>query len=62
MAIFRDEINKLVIRLSITRDKMTEDGYTETARLIGDAITRLNSADQTYIQELAVKKGIKNKY
>ncbi len=56
MAIYRDEFNKLVIRLGIIRDKMTEDGYNETAQILGDVITRLNQADKTYIQELAMKK------
>lgn len=56
MALYRDEFNKLVIRLSLIRDSMTEDGYPETAKALTDVITRLNSVDQTYINELAMKK------
>lgn len=56
MALYRDEFNKLVIRLGIIRDKMTEAGFTETAQALVDTITRLNGVDQTYIRELAAKK------
>lgn len=56
MALYRDEFNKLVIRLGIIRDKMTETGFTETAQALVDTITRLNGVDQTYIRELAAKK------
>ncbi len=60
MALYRDEFNKLVVRLGIIRDKMIETGYTETAQALIDVITRLNNVDQTYIRELADKKGPKN--
>lgn len=56
MAIFRDEFNKMVIRLGLIRDKMAEDGFTETAQALNEVIARLNSADQTYIRELAAKR------
>ena len=56
MAIFRDEFNKMVIRLGLIRDKMVEDGFTETAQALNEVIARLNAADQTYIRELAAKR------
>lgn len=61
MSLYRDEFNKLLIRLGIIRDQMTEDGYPETAQALAEVITRLNMADQTYIRELAIKKRSKNK-
>lgn len=59
MSLYRDEINKLLIRLGIIRDQMREDGYPETAQALAEVITRLNAVDQTYINELAAKKGTK---
>lgn len=56
MALYRDELNKLVIRLSLIRNSMIEDGYPETAKTLTDVITGLNNVDQTYIRELAKKK------
>lgn len=56
MALYRDEFNKLVIRLSLIRDSMVENGYPETAKALTDVITRLNDVDQAYIRELAMKK------
>lgn len=60
MILYRDEFNKLVIRLGMIRDKMTETGFTETAQALVDVITRLNSVDQIYICELADRKRPKN--
>jgi hypothetical protein len=62
MSLCRDEFNKLLIRLSIIRDQMAENGYPETAQALVEVITRLNMVDQTYIKELAHKKhsGINN--
>lgn len=62
MSLYRDEFNKLVIRLGIIRDQMKENGYPETAQALSEVITRLNAVDQTYINELAVKKGLKNSH
>lgn len=59
MSLYRDEINKLLIRLGIIRDQMREDGYPETAQALAEVIRRLNAVDQTYINELAAKKGTK---
>lgn len=56
MALYRDEFNKLVIRLGLIRDSMIEDGYPETAKALTDVITGLNNVDQIYIRELAKKK------
>lgn len=56
MALYRDEFNKLVVRLSIIRDSMAEDGYLETAKALSEVITSLNNVDHIYIRELAVKK------
>jgi hypothetical protein len=56
VALYRDEFNKLVIRLSLIRNSMIEDGYPETAKALTDVITGLNNVDQTYIRELAKKK------
>lgn len=61
MILHRDEFNKLVIRLGMIREKMTEDGYIETAQALADVITRLNNADQTYIRELADKNRSRNR-
>lgn len=61
MSLYRDEFNKLLIRLGIIREQMTEDGYPETAQALAEVITRLNAVDQTYIRELAIKKRSKNK-
>lgn len=60
MALHRDEFNKLVIRLGIIRDTMTDAGFTETARALVDVITGLNNVDQTYICELASRKQARN--
>lgn len=59
MSLCRDEFNKLTIRLSIIRNQMAEDGYSETAQALTEVITGLNNADQTYIRELAIKKRLK---
>ncbi|MGE5607100.1 MAG: hypothetical protein ACM3YE_15600 [Bacteroidota bacterium] len=56
MSLYRDEFNKLLIRLGIIRDQMREDGYPDTAQALAEVITRLNAVDQTYIKELAIKK------
>lgn len=61
MTLHRDEFNKLVIRLGMIRDKMTEDGYTQTVQALNDVITRLNNVDQTYIRELADKNRSRNR-
>lgn len=61
MILYRDEFNKLVIRLGIIKDQMAESGFTETAQVLAEVITRLNSADQTYISELAHKKQMKKR-